>query len=60
MESILELHLEVKDAFSKLSPLSGVRNCVVKAPLCKAKHLKATEVRVSARGTIVVMEHRII
>lgn len=43
MESISELHLEVKDAFSKLDPLSGVRNCVIKASLSKAKHLEATE-----------------
>lgn len=53
-ESIWEAHLEVKDALPELAPLSGVRNCVVKAPLRKAEHLKATAVRVSARGPIVV------
>lgn len=42
MKSISKLYLEVKDAFSKLAPLSGVRDCVVKAALRKAKHLKAT------------------
>lgn len=43
MESISVLHLEVKDAFPELDPLSGVRNCVIEATLSKAKHLEATE-----------------
>lgn len=40
MESVVHCNLEVKDAFSKLHPLSGVRNSVVKATLCQSKHLK--------------------
>lgn len=35
--------LEVKDTFSKLHPLSGVRNRVIKATLCQSKHLKHTQ-----------------
>lgn len=45
MESILDLYLEVKNTFSKLHPLPGVRNCVVKATLCQPKHLKHTEAK---------------
>lgn len=40
IKSISKRYLEVKDAFSKLAPLSGVRDRVVKAALRKAKHLK--------------------
>lgn len=55
LKSISKLYLEVKDAFSKLAPLSGVRDCVVKAALRKAKHLKAIEVQVITRGAIAVL-----
>lgn len=39
-KGILAHHLEVKDTFAKLHPLSCVRNCVVKATLRQPKHLK--------------------
>ena len=39
---ILHLYLEVKDPFTKLHPLSGVRNSVVKATLCQPEHLRHT------------------
>lgn len=53
LESFLDLHLEVKDAFSKLHPLSSVRNRVVKATLCQPKHLKHTQTdKVSTCSTL--------
>lgn len=60
IKSISKLYLEVKDAFSKLAPLPGVRDCVVKAALRKAKHLKA---QVITRGAIAVLneeQHQLI
>lgn len=39
-DSVLDRYLEVKDALSKLHPLSGVRNSVVEATLCQAQHLR--------------------
>lgn len=39
----VDFNLEVEEAFSKLHSLSGVRNCVIKATLCKTNHLKHTQ-----------------
>lgn len=39
----IDRDLEVKDTFSKLHPLSGVRNSVIKATLRQSKHLKHTQ-----------------
>lgn len=39
-EIILSFYLEVKNTFSKLHPLFGVWNSVVKATLCQSQHLK--------------------
>lgn len=44
---IFDAHLEVKDAFSKLYSLSGVRNCVVEATLCQAEHLRHTQTKLA-------------
>lgn len=39
-EIIWSFYLKVKDTFSKLHPLPGVWNSVVKATLCQPQHLK--------------------
>lgn len=44
---IFDANLEVKDAFSKLYSLPGVRNCVVEATLCQAEHLKQAQTKLA-------------
>jgi len=43
--SVEDRNLEIKDALSELHPLSGVRNCLVKATLRQSNHLKHTETK---------------